>query len=153
MTLLYIPSKNHDKIVAGNRLPYYSIILRSVRKNVVCGMWDGSGQDISKPKTPKRKKPGIKASGYQFQSSSSSSLLFWTEVDGDVESGFITTPNPPAWPCRSPSSSSNEVCAADLPGIEISVCVGNMEVTSGFVDIEAPVTGDGVGVDHAFKKD
>jgi len=92
-------------------------------------------------------------SGYQFQSSSSSSLLFWTEADGDVVSGFITTPNPPAWPCRSPSSSSNEVCAADLSGIGLSVCVGDIEATNGFVDIDAPMTGDCAGADHAFNRD
>ena len=91
-------------------------------------------------------------SGYQFQSSSSS-LLFWTEADGDVVSGFITTPNPPVWPCRSPSSSSNEVCAADLSGIGLSVCVGDIEATNGFVDIDASMTGDCVGADHAFNKD
>jgi hypothetical protein len=94
-----------------------------------------------------------KTSGYQFQSSSSSSLLFWTEFDGDVVSGFITTPNPPVWPCRSPSSSSSEVRVADLSAIGFSVRVGDIEAMNGFVDIETPVTGDGVGTDHALKRD
>ena len=91
-------------------------------------------------------------SGYQFQSSSSS-LLFWTEADGDVVSGFITTPNPPAWRCRSPSSSSSEVRAVDLSGTGFSVRVGDIEAMNGFADIDTPVTGDGVGADHAFKRD
>ena len=78
--------------------------------------------------------------------------MFWTETDGDVESGFIITPNPPAWHCRSPSSSS-EVCAADLSGSGFSVSIGDIEATNGFVDTDVPVTGDDVGVDHAFKRD
>ena len=108
---------------------------------------------VPEPNTQKSKKLESKPSGYQFQLSSSSSLLFWIEADGDLVSGSITTPNPPAWPCRSPSSSSSEVCAADLSAIGFSVCIGDIEATNGFVDIEAPTTGDGVGVDHAFNRD
>jgi len=68
-------------------------------------------------------------------------------------SGFITTPNPLVWPRRSPSSSNSEVCAVDLSGTGLSVCVGDIEATNGFVVIDTPTTGDGVGVDHAFNKD
>ena len=100
-----------------------------------------------------KEKVEYKPSGYQFQSSSSSSFLFWAEADGELVSGFITTPNPLVWPCRSPSSSSSEVFAADLPGMAFSVCVGDIEATNGFVDIDAPLTGDGVGEDHAFNRD
>lgn len=101
----------------------------------------------------KRKESGIQPSGYQFQSSSSSSFLLWTEADGDMVSSFIKTPNPPVWPCRSPSSSSSEVFTADISGMGFSVCVGDTEATNGFVDTEAPLTSDGVGEDHAFSRD
>lgn len=103
--------------------------------------------------TGKRKKVEYKPSGYQFQSSSSSSFLFWAEADGDMVSGFITTPNLFAWPCRSPSSSSSEVFAAVLSGMGFSVSVGDTEATNGFMDIDAPVAGVGVGEDHAFNRD
>ena len=68
-------------------------------------------------------------------------------------SGFITTPNPLVWPCRSPSSSSSEVFRAVPSGMGFSVCVGDIEATNGFVDIDTPETGDGEGEDHAFNRD
>ena len=150
MTASLYTLKNQNKIMPGNRLIGYST---KVQKKTVCGMWDGL--DLATPETnmPKRRKVESKCSDYQFQSSSSSSLLFWTGAVGDMGFGFITTPNPPVLPRRSPSSSSSEVCAADLPGIGFSICVGDTEATNGFVDIDAPVIGEGVGVDHAFMKD
>ena len=95
------------------------------------------------------------ASGYQFQSSSSasSSFLFWTETDGNMVSGFITTPNPLVCPCRSPSSPRDEVFTAGVSATGFSVRVGDIEATNGFVDIDTPVMGDGVGEDHAFNRD
>lgn len=70
-----------------------------------------------------------------------------------MASGFITTPNPLVWACRSPSSSSSEVFTANLSGMGFSVCVGDIEATNGFVDTDAPLMGDGVGEDHAFNRE
>jgi len=117
-------------------------------------MWNVGrvGSSYSRNKQAKRKK--VESSNYQFQSSSSSSsLLFWTEAGGDLVSGFITTPNPLVCPRRSSSSSRSEVCAAGLSGIGYSVCVGDIEATNGFVDIDTPTTGDTVGADHAVSRD
>lgn len=38
-------------------------------------------------------------------------------------------------------------------GIGLSVRVGDIEATNGFVVIDAPVTGDGEEVVHAFNRD
>jgi len=60
MTLPHTPSKNRDKIMAGNRPSCYSTAVKSVRKKVVCGMWDELGPATNAGKKhPRMKELGI----------------------------------------------------------------------------------------------
>lgn len=51
-TLLYIPGKSNE-IMAGYRLPCYSIPTERVYGKGVCGMWDGLDRGTPETNTPK----------------------------------------------------------------------------------------------------